>query len=681
MFDGATYSAYSSQIKSIIRAGAVQISDIKPSEWAEQNLMMGKPREGMFRYLNSPYCREIVDTFAPDHPMRWLAVMKGAQIGLSAGVIIPFLLWMIRNSPANTYFLVGSPDLVEKATEKLDIGINNSGTRPYIKPQTPRNKAQKSGDTNFKKEFSGGYIHIGSANNHKDIRDVSLKYGLFDDFEAVKSSSKESGNTRSLLEQRFAAYKDTHKIAYISTPELASHSNIQEAYLLGDQRKYMVPCPCCKEFIEIKWEIDIKGIDGGLKWQEDEKGFLIPGTVRYKCQLCGELFDDKDKNEMLAAGYWQPTAQPFRPGYYSYHISSLYAPTFMYGWEHYVHKYIEANPKGQPRKEDLWKTFVTVVLGEPYEEPAEDVKATEIMKNTREYEIGTIPEKQSMADGNGEIVLLTLAADMNGVMKGVNGSDHDDVRLDWQLVAWSESGSPYNVAHGSIGTFVPRENSLKHKEDRERWTYEHNRPNSVWPVFDEIIRKGYKTDTGRTMFVNMPAVDCGAYSDKAEAFIDWSIGRYPSNPCVGVRGNREEKYVLSNGNTALFMPGKYRNDVYFLQVGMYKDQVLNFMKLKWDKEGTQPPGFMNFPQPGNGLYGFENFFEHFESEHRSKVTDKDGAVMFRWVKKKAHLQNHQFDCFVYNLAMRDIIVAKVGKELGEKEFRWVDFANFVLGKS
>ena len=52
---------------------------------------------------------------------------------------------------------------MKKATEKLDIGIDNAGLRPYIKPQVMRRRAQKSGDTNTKKEFAGGYIHIKEA--------------------------------------------------------------------------------------------------------------------------------------------------------------------------------------------------------------------------------------------------------------------------------------------------------------------------------------------------------------------------------------------------------------------------------------------------------------------------------------------------------------------------------------
>ena len=126
---------YLEQFIDLFKGSTVSISDIKPSDWVQQNVVMGKPFPGPFSYNRTPYCREIIDRFANDNPMKWLAIMKGAQIGLSAGVLIPCLLWMIKNDPSNSYFLVGSPDLIEKATEKLDIGIDNAGLRPYIKPQ------------------------------------------------------------------------------------------------------------------------------------------------------------------------------------------------------------------------------------------------------------------------------------------------------------------------------------------------------------------------------------------------------------------------------------------------------------------------------------------------------------------------------------------------------------------
>ncbi len=679
------YEILERQIKSVIESDNTAIANILPSVWTEENVVMEEPYPGLYKYSLTPYCREIIDCFAVDHPMLWLAVMKGAQIGISAGVLIPMLLWSIKNDPCRMYFMVGSPDLVEKATTKLDKGIDRAGLRSLIRTEVQRRRASKSGDTNYMKEFAGGFIQIGNPNNHADLRDVSLRKGLFDDFESVKRQSKQSGSTRKLLEQRFAAYEGRHKIAYVSTPELKDNSNIEEAYLLGDQRKYLTPCPCCGEFIEWKWEVSENGRTGGIVWEPDENGKPKPGTVKYKCQKCGDTFDDKNKYELLNAGYWQPTATPSKPGFYSYHISALYAPLGFFSWERYVHDYLEACPPGQPRNEDLWKTFVNVALGETYAPEAEAVSAKGIMKNTQGYAIGTIPDKLSVAHGNGRIVLLTCAADCNGTVKGINGALEDDARLDYEIVAHTESGATYSIAHGSIGTFVPRERNKAEKAERVKWSYRRNAVNSVWPAFDAIIRKAYQGESGLYYQVNMPGVDVGAYSNLVEDFMDWSIGKYPANPVVGMRGNKEDTYMRDKQNVALFQRGKVRNDVYYLQVGLLKDMNARYMQLQHDplSDEDQPANFMNFPTPADGLYGYTNYFEHFESEKRKMVKNADGTTSFRWDKVVATAQNHLLDCRIYNLAIKEIIVAAVAEHArkeGQKEFTWVDYCNYVLNR-
>ncbi len=654
---------YLEQFIDLFKGSTVSISDIKPSDWVQQNVVMGKPFPGPFSYNRTPYCREIIDRFANDNPMKWLAIMKGAQIGLSAGVLIPCLLWMIKNDPSNSYFLVGSPDLIEKATEKLDIGIDNAGLRPYIKPQVQRKRAQKSGDTNTKKEFAGGYIHIGSANNHKDIRDVSLKYGLFDDFESVKSKSKESGSTRKLLEQRFAAYEDSHKICYCSTPELDESSNIKEAYLLGDQRKYFIPCPCCGVMIDWHWTITKGDITGGITWKLDEKGKVIPNSVGYICQECGGFFDDKNKNELLNLGEWQPTCEPSKPGYYSYHISSLYAPIGMYGWEHYVNDWIEANPVGQPRKEDLYKTFVNVVLGETYETPSEELSATELQMNIRDYEIGVIPERMSENDGNGAIVFVTLGADMNGKL--------DDARLDYEIVAWSESGASYSINHGSIGTFVPREG--QNGIDRERWTYQHGMERSVWTELDRIISEPIPTDSGNLMQIMTSGIDCGYLRDYAYQYIDSK-----DFTIVGLKGKDTDKYTMNLRDAKSFKQSLEKPNLYMVETNLTKDRLASKMRLKWsDKMNVQQPsGFMNFPTPSGGKYLFNNYFSHYEAEHR--ILDKTNT--FKWEKKNDVVQNHLFDCRLYAGVVGEIMVARVFKELKIVNGTWKNYCAIVLDR-
>jgi phage terminase large subunit GpA-like protein len=675
-----TSTLYESQLIDIVRAGQVQLSNIRPSDWVEQNVVMDQPFPGPYRYSKTPYCREIIDCLAPDHPARWVVWMKGLQIGASAGVIIPGLGWIIKESPARTYFTVGAPELVEKAVEKLDLMIDNAGLRNYIRSQAQRARANKSGDTNTKKDFSGGYIVITSANNHKNWRDVSLKYGFFDDFEAVKSSSKESGDTRSLIEGRFAAFSDTHKIFYISTPELKLNSNIEAAYLLGDQRKFLLPCPVCHDFIEIVWDLEEDGKKkGGIYFERDNHGGLIEKSVGYVCQQCAGFFKDNNKQQQLNDGHWKPTAIPSRMGFYSYHSSSLIAPAGMYGWLHYAHKYCEATPLGQPRKEALWKTFVTTTLALTYEEEAEETSATQIQRNQRAYEPFTIPEAVSMADGNGRIVQLTLFADMNGNMKGYHKMQEDDARLDWEILAHTESGSTYSIAQGSIGTFVPGQGKER-KDDRALWSYDYNHPRCVWPELDKIASRIFDTDSGRKMKIALTGVDSGNYTEFAYAYQGKS-----NNDIVCTKGDKEQEYLrwqldVKPVKDSVEKPEK----LYILTVGYLKDDLSNYMRLNWTEGDPQPPNFMNFPMSNDGMYQAQSYFAHYESEHRISKVSTSGKTLSLWTKKRSNSQNHFWDVRLGNLALRDILVMRVAKEQPpekRKTFSWKDFIDIVIGNT
>lgn len=665
---------YSRSIEEIIDAAFYEISTIKPSEWVEQNVIMGNPFPGPYKYSLTPYWREVIDRFSQDDPMNWIAVKKGAQIGFSSGVLIPILLWMIKNDPANAYFLVGAPELVEKATEKLDIGINNAQLREYIKPQVLRKKNNKTGDTNFKKEFTGGYIHIGSANNHKNIRDVSLKYGIFDDYEAFKSKSKESGSTRKLLDQRFSAYHGRHKICYGSTPELKKNSNIEEAYLLGDQRKYLIPCPCCGSHIELVWEMERPDFKAGITWKVNEHNRLISGSVGYICQECGGFFNDKNKQALLNEGYWNPTALPAKIGFYSYHISSLYAPHGMFDWEHYVQDWIDAHPVGESRKEHLYKTFLNVCLGECYEDQTEALTSKSIQSNIRNYPIGIVPEQLSIRDGNGKIAILTLACDLNG--------KEDDARLDWEVCAWSQSGASYSIDHGSIGTFVPRENTIKHKQDREPWTYRATGERSVWRELEKLLTKFYDFDNGRKMAIAITGIDCSfTYNGLAYEGVD----SLPKNKIVvKLKGKDVNVFSKIGKDTVMFHPAKERPGMYLTEVNYLKDLLAARMQLTWDEgnDESQPAGFMNFPQISDGKYLFKNYFEHFEAEHRIEKMDSEGNYIgMRWEKKTSTSQNHYFDVHLYNMVLKEILAFMICKAKKiHPVMDWPTFAQTIVPK-
>lgn len=665
-------------IDEIIECARFLVSTIKPSEWAEANRLMTSdisPLPGMLRYDNSPYTREIVDCFAPDHPARIIAIMKGAQIGFSTTVIEAAIGWIIAQNPGNILFLVGHEELVEEAIAKVDTMIDNSGIRNLIKSTAKRKKNMKTGDTNRKKEFPGGSLVSGTPSNHKLLRNRSIQYGFIDDFESAKNKTEQSGATRAMIEQRFAAYAKKMKLAYISTPEIKQTSNIEPVFLLGDQRYYHIHCPCCSQPIPLLWTIKSEktaGLTCGITWKLDDNNELIEESVGYMCQKCDGVFDDKNKKELLINGFWKPTAKPSQPGYFSYHISSLYAPTYMYEWSHYVRQYLVACPPGQPRDEAEWKTFVNLVLGETYEEEGEAPKATDIQNNNaRPYEIEIIPEKLSERDGNGKIILLTCACDLNGVP--------DDSRLDYEIVAWSMSGSPYSITHGSIGTFTPGATKRKEEENppRKKWSYKRFTDNSVWDELDKILGTTYFTDTNRSMLISLTGVDTGHYNEYADPYIDNS-----NYSVVALRGVKKEKYTPLGKDEKSFKFSQEKKNLFLVNHNHIKDKLAAAIKLKWDElnDKVQPAGFLNFPEPAKGKYQFKNYYSHWEAEHRVIKENKDGTgASIIWEKKNSASQNHFWDVRVYNIAIKDIFVALFCKENKIQNPDWKDWVNFIKG--
>jgi phage terminase large subunit GpA-like protein len=457
------------------------------------------------------------------------------------------------------------------------------------------------------------------------------------------------------------------KTYLISTPENKDTSNILPAYLAGDRRRYHIPCTECGAMIYLDWSIDIDEQEkAGITWKLDKSEKIIDESVGYICQECAGFIDESHKYEMNIAGEWRATAEPERDDYTSYHLSSLYAPPGMKDWKAYVHDYLQANPQSGQRDEGLYKTFMNLGLGECWEDKGEEPKANMLQTNQRDYQIDEIPEELSIRDGNGKIVLITCAADLNG--------KEDDARIDYEIVAWSETGANYSIRHGSIGTFVPRENTLANPIQRETWSYHSNKEKNVWDELEQVINQDYYTDNGRSMKPFMTGIDAPShFATFAYNFIDNT-----NSNVVALKGRNDEAFTLSDADKPLFTSGKERNNLYMIEVNRIKDHLASHMKLNWQQGENQPNNYMNFPESDNGLYTYSGYFVQFESEQRVSKKKGEKNVM-RWEKKNAASQNHFWDVRVYNIALKEIVTDMICRELKMKHFGWNDFVDIVLG--
>lgn len=637
-------------------------TSMEPADWyeAKKPLMPTSAAiPGYVRFSNSPYWREPLNCVSPFHPAKDITIMGPAQMGKTFMVLEPAIGFTIEQNPGNILHLTGNSDLAPDASLRIDGMIDNCKIRHLMKSAAQKLRNNKTGDTALRKEFPLGIYRLNSITKKNALRQNDILFLIVDDTDAAKMVDAKVGSLRLTAKGRTKAFEHKAKRVWTSSPESKGSSFIEVSYNLSDKRLFYIPCPCCHEFITLEWNVPIdESNHAGIVWQLDNLGRVDPKTVGYICQnpKCGGFFNEKNKLQWLNDGKWEPTCAPKELDHYGYKINGLYASPGMTGWFQLAERWLACNPPEAPRIEADYQTWINIDMGDLYEVPTEAPSATELMKKMRSYPIGIIPEALSEADGNGDIILLTLAADCNGKV--------DDARIDYEIKAWSRNGASYSVKYGSLGTFIPYQTQeQKAAHPREKWSYEKDAPNTVWKLMDQVLGAVYKTDTGREMKIFISGLDCGYLDTHIFNYIDHS-----QYSIAGLMGDKENDLVRMTPNMPTFKLAQSRHNLYMLNVNMIKDDVANIMKLPWnkDKDSSQPHQFMNYPQ-----YEFETFFKHFESESR-RENDKG---YFGWAKKAPTLQNHQWDVCIYQFAIRDILLHLIFKKGMKKEsWTWADFA-------
>jgi hypothetical protein len=149
---------------------------------------------------------------------------------------------------------------------------------------------------------------------------------------------------------------------------------------------------------------------------------------------------------------------------------------------------------------------------------------------------------------------------------------------------------------------------------------------------------------------------------------------------IGLKGDKESQFRKFGIDMPIFKHAKERTQLYLLDVNHVKDIISANIDLKWLPNSTevQPPGYMNFPEPSQGMYLYNNYFSHYEAEER-KIESKEGeGIASRWVKTKSNAQNHHFDVFVYSYCLREIwadLCLKAAKP--PLKGNWYDFINYM----
>jgi phage terminase large subunit GpA-like protein len=616
------------------------LNRITVGDWAEEKRILPvglTSMPGPFRWSVAPYMREIADCLSESSDVTEVAVMKGAQITFTVGVLENFIGYIIDVAPGPAMFISADKGMAETSVElRVDRMIESAGLSGKVFSQSEKRHNKKTGDTKSKKEFAGGFLLAIGPNVGAKLRSFSVRYEVFDEIDAypkeIGASDKSKGKTANegdpiaLAKKRTVAFEQVRKILYGSTPLDDTTSRIKPLFEKGDRRYFHVPCKLCGHMQPLRW----RDPDGTyrLKFEVDKLGRLIHESVHYECEKCHGHWKNEDKMIFLQLGEWRPTAESSEPGLRSYHISALYSPVGMQSWEAICQEWINA-------KEDLTKlrAFINTVLGETWVERGEAPRYERIMMRREEYKTGSLPD-------GARPLLVTVGADVQAD------------RIAVETVAWGRDKESWSIEYVEL----PGDTS---DIDSEAWKGLSKLLNSTpagLPVFRALIDSGF----------NSPVV-----YQFCETFTQGVLPVKGDSRLQADRGT-SRVYALRD------VPGYYVKRV-DLDPGHLKQEIYNSLG-RGTSEGKAPtdpfPGYCHFPFDYD-----ERYFRMLTAEERVRETTRDGKGRMVW-----HLQhgrrNEALDCRVYALGCLSVAYGERVREIAEEDaaakcdprnYSWSDF--------
>lgn len=617
------------QDQSFIRSSIENLTDevltLLISEWAEQNRNLPKEltsKPGPWDNDYTKYLVKIMDALSQLSPTRKVAVMKGAGVGASTGILENWIGYTIEHDPCAMLFVTGDAELAKTATNiKIDRMISNCGLEHLIK--NPDVKSKKSGSTVTQKDFDGGFLLSYGARSGAKLRQMYFRNGAADEFEAWPDTTGKEGTTQKLFENRTKGYEKTRKLLYQSTPLILQGSKIHKEYLKGDQQHFFIPCPKCDEPQYLR----LRGVreDGkkfAFHYEVDENFNLIIESVCYLCEFCLHPIKNHDKEWFIKRGEWRATAIPTEPNYESFWLPSFYAPVGMVSWETICLEWLEWWDERNQRVKDIesYKTFRNTVEGLPFEDRGASIEYEKVRLHRRAvYLRNEIKNQLAIRETGSRILVITCAADIHKDWIGV------------EILGWCKDGRTYSIDWRRI----------------EGDTEDHSTVNSPWIKLSKIIEDEFWTSDDHLEYrVDITFIDAGYRTDEVYQF----TGQY-SEGVYSIFGRDSLPKNLTY--KTLFHESKHKHKFgahsYSLNVNTYKDRISSWMRRDWNEGEIQPFGYPSYPQD----YG-DDYFRMYEAESKVEIKDKrTGKYLGYYWRQHEGKANHAFDCRVYNMAALD----------------------------
>lgn len=630
------------------------IERVTPVLFNEQNRYLPQgvsPRPGFIRYDLFPFLREVIECFDPHSPVREVNFMKGVQTGYTTLLESIMLYYIAHIKTQAMMFLTADKELAAGRMENNIIPmINESGFADLIRSADEGNSRKTGKNKDFVQWDGGGFMIYNGAMNAAKMRQYSVPVMLKDELDGWKRSIGKDGNSDALTDARMSAYWAVRKILRGSTP-LLEPSMINDAYLRGDQRKYMVLCKSCAFPQEIKQAhapSTDTGVVGGFQWDTVE-GVLQLDSVRYACANCGHEHYEHDKERLFSeehGAHWQPTAKPKEPGIRSYHLPAFYSPYGFRPWSKCVADYLEAYDPVNKQTKSVSKLqeYYNNTLGVPFRVQGSRIQFQSVSAHRRPcYMLGEIPNRYALDVSGSPVLMLVCVVDVHkdNLAVSVMGATRD-ARM-YVVDYWR-----FEVPPGE-----PECNDLS---------------SPVWQRLRDLIEeKEYTADDGKSYRVALTLVDAGWSNDTVTSFCaEYTAGVYPilgrDRPGKNQTIREFSPFETQQGTTG-----------YKIVVDHYKDRLSPVLRRDWtEDDGPQRPHHFNAPQNMT-----DKQLKELTVEVRREKVDAKGGSSFEW-HRPGNARNELWDLLCYAHAAVEITAWSVCiKEFGLDTVDWSEFWRYI----
>ncbi len=589
---------------------------LMPSEWAEANVLIpvGNAKPGPIRFDNAPYQRGMIDAIA-EPGVRRVSMMTGAQLGKTT-VQQCWTGYFIAHEPRSQIMVQPTQGDVQTYLEtKLRPMLD---ANPSISSKMAKQRGREGVNNSRIISYIGGWLMFSWAGSPKTLRGRSAPVTHADEIDGYEATPE--GDPGELLAQRSASFGDDALRTESSTPTIKGESRIETAFQLGDQRRYMVPCPDCGHHQHLRWEQvtwsgrQSTGVDD---FEKDLPGIEAeshdPDSALYACEDCGSLWDDGQRVAAIRdaernGGGWRAT-RAFK-GHASFHAPEMLS-TFR-RLRDIVKSYL-----GKIALEDM-QSFVNVSLALTYDQRGEQADPTGLMRTAIDYP-AEVP-----AGG----LYITAGVDMQ--------MD----RLECEVVAWGDGERSWSLGYHVLW------GDPEHPD--------------VWADLEDLLASTYQHESGAVLPIMAACLDTGGTNGMTQAAYEFAKGR-TGRRLFAIKGIAGwDRPIVEKPERKQSGKDARKVDLFKVGVDQAKLTVMRRLSRTIDHDPEQPEqgGHCYFPKDRDG--------EWYKQLTAEKLVTRyiKGQPVREW-HKPDRARNEALDCRVYALAALKIMAPSF-KRLAER---------------